>query len=63
VIVQDHESNWAAAKIAIAWIGVTFGSITLSQLAICSTIVFTVLQTFFLLRDKWWRERKAKAKE
>lgn len=41
---------------------VTVGALTLlglplSDWIIIVTIVYTVLQIFFLLRDKWWRDR------
>ena len=55
--MQDHDTRMATAKIFLAWLLAVVGGVTLSQLVLFSTLVFTVLQSYFLLRDKWWRER------
>ena len=57
-MTNDHDTNMAVAKVFIAWVLALFGGVTLSQIALVCTIAFTVLLSFFLLRDKWWRERK-----
>lgn len=36
--------------------------IPLSDVVLVATLVYTALQVFFLLRDKWWRQR-GKSKE
>lgn len=50
---SDHDSNVATAKIVIAWIGMLIGGITLSDIALTTTILFTVLQIVVLLRKIW----------
>ena len=45
-------------KVLIAWVGGAIGSFTLSSAVLLTTLLYTLVQTFFLLRDKWWRERK-----
>lgn len=44
---------------------VTVGALTLfgfpmSDWVLAVTALYTLLQMFFLLRDKWWREREPK---
>lgn len=51
--MNDHDSNVATFKIALAWIGMLVGGITLSDIALTTTILFTVLQIFVLLRKIW----------
>jgi hypothetical protein len=49
--MNDHNSNVAWLKVFCAWIGVLVGGVTLSQVAICMTIVFTGLQIYRQVRD------------
>ena len=49
-MTNDHDTYAALVKILIAWIGTMFGGITLSGLVLAATLVFTVLQTFVLIR-------------
>jgi hypothetical protein len=42
---------------------ITVGSLTLlgvglSDWVLILTVFYTILQLYFLLRDKWWRQRK-----
>jgi hypothetical protein len=46
----------AAGKVAVAWAGGILG-MKLSDWVLAVTLIYTVAQLFFLLRDKWWRER------
>jgi hypothetical protein len=56
---HDHETQAAITKVAAAWIAGLIG-MRLSDWVLAATLTYTVLQCFFLLRDKWWRERKSK---
>ena len=49
----DHDTNTATLKMVLAWIGMAVGGITLSDIALTTTILFTVLQIFVLLRKLW----------
>lgn len=49
----DHDTNMATLKMALAWIGMLIGGVTLSDIALTTTILFTVLQIFVLLRKLW----------
>lgn len=40
--------------------GLTLFGVVLSDWVMIITIVYTLFQLFFLLRDKWWRQRKDK---
>lgn len=51
----------ASAKVGVAWIGVVVGGVTLSNIALVLTIIFTTLQIWKLVRGEL-RERRA-AKE
>lgn len=48
--MNDHDTNAATIKIIIAWIGAVAGGITLSNLVLGATLIFTLLQIFMILR-------------
>lgn len=51
--MERNGETWSAvAKGALAWIGLLLGHITLSDLVMAATLIFTSLQTFVLVRDK-----------
>lgn len=51
--MHDNNETWAAlVKAAVMWVGVLLGSITLSKLVLFATLVYTLLQTYVLWRDK-----------
>ncbi|MCP1173803.1 hypothetical protein [Ralstonia chuxiongensis] len=51
--MTENNDTWAGLfKAVVAWIGVLVGSITLSKLVLFATLVYTVLQTYVLWRDK-----------
>lgn len=52
-MTQDHDTNSAIIKILAAWLGVTFGGLTLSTLVLSATLLFTVLQIVVLIRKIW----------
>jgi len=54
---NQHDTNVATIKILIAWIGVAVGSISLSDLVLTATLIYTLLQIFMLIR-KLWKEPK-----
>lgn len=35
----------------------TLCGVPLSDVVLCVTLTYTVLQLYFLIRDKWWRQR------
>jgi hypothetical protein len=40
--------------------GLTLFGVGLSDWVLLATLVYTVFQTYFLLRDKWWIPRKVR---
>jgi hypothetical protein len=58
--MPDQEAHTAAWKLILVWIGTAVSSITLSKVLMFITLLYTSAQLFFLLRDKWWRERGRK---
>lgn len=67
--MQD-DTRIAAAKVGIAAIGAAGSKVleaadklTWGDWAAVATIIYIVLQAFFLIRDKWWRDgRRRKAR-
>ena len=55
---NDQDPHTAFLKVLLAWFGGAVGNMTLSSGVLAATLLYTLVQTFFLLRDKWWRERK-----
>lgn len=43
-------------KTLVAALGWLFGTITLSDIVLFATLLLTVSNLFFLIRDKWWRD-------
>lgn len=50
------EATRAAPPVAVG--GLTLGGVGLSDWVLIATLVYTVLQVGFLIRDKWYRPRK-----
>jgi len=48
----------AKAAPAVAVGGLTLFGVSLADWVLISTLLYTGVQLFFLLRDKWWRQRK-----
>jgi hypothetical protein len=59
--VNSHESvPVATAKVAVAWGGLVIGGVTLSEIALLLTIIFTILQIAKLIRQEFRDRRQAK---
>jgi hypothetical protein len=63
-VTQDSSDATASVvswgKVAVAWIGLWLGSLTLSQIVLFLTLIFTVLQIIKVaieLRDRWRRKK------
>lgn len=56
-VVTEPVQDAIALKLAISWVGGAVGTFTLSTAVLIGTLIFTIVQIFFTLRDKWWRER------
>jgi hypothetical protein len=58
-LLKSHESGVEVAKMAppAAVTGLSIAGVSLSDWLLLLTLVYTVLNLFFLLRDKWWRQR------
>lgn len=51
--MNDNNETWGAIlKVALAWIGTIIGSITLSKVALFTTIILSCMQGYVLWRDK-----------
>lgn len=55
---MDNDSHAAFTKVLLVWVAAVLSSITLSKLLMLATLIYTVAQFYFLMRDKWWRDRK-----
>lgn len=55
--IQEPVSS-ATAKVGVAWVGVVIGGVTLSNIALVLTIVFTALQIWKLVRNEL-RDRRS----
>lgn len=55
-----QESVKAAPPVTV--VGLTILGYPISEVVQVAVLIYTVLQVFFLLRDKWWRQR-GKSKE
>ena len=48
----------AIFKVGLVWVVGAIGNMTLSRVTMLSALAYSLVQTYFLMRDKWWRERK-----
>lgn len=53
---NDHDTNVNMTKLLISWVGVVFGSISLQNVVLWATLIYTVLNIYLLLR-RMWKER------
>jgi hypothetical protein len=51
--MTPQEAHDTYLKLGIAWLGAIAGGITLNQLVLGSTLIFTVLQIFMIIRRLW----------
>lgn len=49
---DNNETGIALFKALLMWVGALIGSITMSQLVLFATLIYTGLQTYVLIRDK-----------
>ncbi|HET8695752.1 MAG TPA: hypothetical protein VFM33_13855 [Aquabacterium sp.] len=56
----DQHPGAALLKLLLAWLGYAVGSITLQQIVLALTGVYTLLQIYLLVRDKIIRDRARK---
>lgn len=54
---NQEEGATAMLKVLIAWLGTVLGSITLQQIVLTLTLIYTALQVYVLVRDKIVRDR------
>ena len=52
-MTNDHDTNTALVKLAIAWFGTLLGGVSLSSLVLGATLVYTLLQITVVLRRFW----------
>lgn len=54
---SDNDAAPAFFKVLIAWIGAIWGSVTMQEIVLFLTAVYTVIQIFILVRDKIVRDK------
>ncbi len=64
-LANMNDTPLAILKIALAWLAAAFAKVSetamkveLVHLVQVAALLFTVLQIVFLIRDKWWRQRR-----
>ena len=50
---HDHENIW---DLIVIWIGALLGHITLSQAVLWSTLLYTLMKLFVLIRNEFFRK-------
>ena len=51
-------SNTSALDLFIIWVGTIASHITSSDLMVWATLIFTILKTYVLIRDEFWRDKE-----
>ncbi|MGL4640965.1 MAG: hypothetical protein ACRCVX_14685 [Shewanella sp.] len=58
---MSMENRQIVAKVLTSWVGAVWGGITLNNIVLCATAVYTVLQIYLLVRDKICRKRRRRS--
>ena len=53
-----ENSNASVLDLFIIWVGTVASHITSSDLMVWATIIFTILKTYVLIRDEFWRDKE-----
>ena len=51
-------SHTSALDLFIIWVGTVASHITSSDLMVWATLIFTILKTYVLIRDEFWRDKE-----
>jgi len=49
--------NASVFDLLIIWVGTVLSHVTSSEIMVWSTIVFTLLKTYVLIRDEFWKDK------
>jgi hypothetical protein len=52
-----NNSNASFLDLFIIWVGTVASHITSSDLMVWATLIFTILKTFVLIRDEFWKDK------
>ena len=52
-----NNSNASFLDLFIIWVGTVASHITSSDLMVWATLIFTILKTFILIRDEFWKDK------
>lgn len=60
--MSHHDTTVEVLKASptITVTGLTLFGVSLSEYVLIATLIYTLLQLYFLLRDKWWAPRKVR---
>lgn len=62
-IRESVTAEAAKASPSLSVGAMTLCGVPLSDVVLWATLLYTVLQAFFLIRDKWWRQRSGYKRE
>lgn len=57
-MTHDSEAAPAFFKVLIAWAGAIWGAVTMQEIVLFLTAIYTLVQIYVLVRDKIVRDRK-----
>ena len=53
-----NNSNASFLDLFIIWVGTIASHITSSDLMVWATLIFTILKTYVLIRDEFWKDKE-----
>lgn len=56
--MENDHTNASALDLFIIWVGTVASHITSSDLMVWATLIFTLLKTYVLIRDEFWRKKQ-----
>jgi len=53
-----ENSNSSVLDLFIIWVGTVASHITSSDVMVWATIIFTIVKTYILIRDEFWKDKE-----
>jgi hypothetical protein len=56
--MEQNATHTSALDLFVIWVGTIASHITSSDLMVWATLIFTILKTYVLIRDEFWKDKK-----
>jgi len=56
--MEQNATHTSVLDLFVIWVGTIASHITSSDLMVWATLIFTILKTYVLIRDEFWRNKE-----